>query len=162
MIVAKSKNDVIGIDGKLPWHNSDDLRFFKNVTYRQYVIMGRKTVESLPDNGLPNRDVLCLTRNKEWKDPRCYMYFHDIKDLLKFIENQRLEPFYVAGGSEVYEQLLPYCEEQIITEVDEIVDTNNPDKKFSFYPENYSDGFKISRTHELNEYSKVIYLKIVK
>ena len=45
----------IGLDGKIPWHNKKDLEFFRNITTCNYVLMGRKTWDSLPKKPLPNR-----------------------------------------------------------------------------------------------------------
>ena len=48
LVVAVAKNGVIGLDGKLPWRLSSDLRNFKTITMGKPLIMGRKTWESLP------------------------------------------------------------------------------------------------------------------
>ncbi len=47
IIVAKSLNNVIGNDGKMPWHIAGDLKYFKQKTMKKPVIMGRKTFESI-------------------------------------------------------------------------------------------------------------------
>ena len=46
-LVAKSLNNAIGIGDKLPWHNKDDMLWFRFITNRQNIIFGRKTYESI-------------------------------------------------------------------------------------------------------------------
>jgi len=65
LIVAKSRNGVIGKDGELPWHLSSDLQFFKKTTLGKPVLMGRKTYESI-GRPLPGRPNLVLTRNANY------------------------------------------------------------------------------------------------
>ena len=61
VIYARSLNNVIGNNGKLPWHLPEDLKHFKETTQGCVVAMGRKTWESLPIKPLPNRENLVLT-----------------------------------------------------------------------------------------------------
>ena len=67
-IVAKSRNNVIGNKGSLPWHLSSDLKFFKTTTLGKPVLMGRVTWEGLPF-ALPGRPNLVLTRNNNYISP---------------------------------------------------------------------------------------------
>ena len=64
IIVAKSKNNVIGSKGSIPWSVSKDLKYFKELTDSNTVIMGRKTYDSLPENKkpLPNRINIVITK----------------------------------------------------------------------------------------------------
>ena len=66
-IVAVADNGVIGVDGDLPWHLPDDLRWFKRVTSGHAVIMGRKTWQTLP-GPLPRRLNVVLTRDPKGLD----------------------------------------------------------------------------------------------
>jgi dihydrofolate reductase len=65
LVVARAGNGVIGKDGRLPWHVSDDLRHFKRVTMGSAMIMGRRTFESLPGL-LPGRRHIVLTGDSAW------------------------------------------------------------------------------------------------
>lgn len=162
-IVAKSINNVIGINGEIPWKLPEDMKHFKKTTEFHYVIMGRKTVESLPPGGLPNRKIIALTRNKNWSDKRCLKVFHDIDSLLYFVEANIRELFFVAGGSEIYEQLLPFVEMQIVSEVNEVIKLrarDNPDNvELSMYPRNYEIGFSNDQIKVLSNRVVVKYLK---
>ena len=65
MIVAVSKNNVIGKNNSLAWHLPDDMNYFSNMTQGHSVIMGRKNWESIPKKfrPLPNRKNIVITRN---------------------------------------------------------------------------------------------------
>ena len=65
LMVAMSRNRVIGRNNALPWYLPEDLRYFKQVTYGKPIIMGRKTQESI-GRPLPGRQNLVVTRDPEW------------------------------------------------------------------------------------------------
>ena len=69
-IVAVSENNVIGRDGHLPWHLSQDLKRFKAITTGHAIILGRKNYEDI-GRPLPNRVNYVLTRNKDFLAPGC-------------------------------------------------------------------------------------------
>ena len=62
-ILAMSQNRVIGKEGKIPWHISEDIKLFKEITLGHRVIMGRKTFDSLKRKPLPKRKNFVLSRN---------------------------------------------------------------------------------------------------
>lgn len=99
----------IGVDGKLPWHLPEDLKRFRARTMGKAVVMGRKTVETLPTS-LPGRRILTLTRS-----PLGFGQ-HDLAGLLTALASETDEVI-VAGGGEVYRALLPYCNRAEITRV---------------------------------------------
>ena len=102
-IAAMSLNRVIGRDGKIPWHLSEDFKWFKQCTSGQVVLMGRKTFDSL-GKPLPNRTNLVISRGAEI--PGIEM----VRDLAAF-DSARFSPreVWVIGGAEIYAQLLPRC-----------------------------------------------------
>lgn len=63
IIVACDENNGIGFNGKLPWHYPEDLKHFKELTYGNTIIAGRKTLDNLPNGCLPNRLNLFLTND---------------------------------------------------------------------------------------------------
>ena len=65
LIVAVSRNGVIGVDNQLPWHLPEDLKYFKSVTMGKPLIMGRKTFDSI-GRPLPGRTNIVITRDPEW------------------------------------------------------------------------------------------------
>jgi dihydrofolate reductase len=70
LVLAVSRNGVIGKEGKLPWHIPEDLKHFRKVTTGHAVIMGRKTFESI-GKPLPNRRNIVVTRNATATFPGC-------------------------------------------------------------------------------------------
>jgi len=65
IIVAMANGGVIGRDGTLPWHISEDLRRFKRITMGSPIIMGRKTYDSI-GRPLPGRKSIVITRQADW------------------------------------------------------------------------------------------------
>ncbi len=112
-IVAVSQSWGIGRDGHLLFRISADLQRFKALTTGHTVIMGRKTLQSLPGGrGLPNRRNLVLTRQENFTPDRAETV-HSLKELLTLADSDA----FVIGGQEVYEQLLPYCTRVYVTKV---------------------------------------------
>ena len=70
IIVAASANNVIGVDGGLPWHISEDLKRFKAITMGHPIVMGRKTHESI-GRPLPGRENVVVSRNPDYRSPGC-------------------------------------------------------------------------------------------
>ena len=112
IIVAVSKNNIIGKENKLPWNYPKDLKYFKEKTEGQVVLMGRKTADSIFQkypNGLPNRTHFILTR-KEEKDNnhQNIFYFNSIKDIFKICKEKKMEQLFIIGGSTIYNYIFNY------------------------------------------------------
>jgi dihydrofolate reductase len=119
LVVAVSKNGVIGRDGGLPWHISSDLKRFKAITMGKPVIMGRKTWESLPKRPLPGRRNIVLTRASHSIGEGAEMVSSPA-DALALVQD--VEEMCVIGGGEIYRQFLPLAQRIYLTEVDLEVD----------------------------------------
>lgn len=112
-IVAVSRSWGIGKGGDLLFRLPSDLRRFKAMTTGHTVIMGRKTLDSLPGGkGLPHRRNLVLSRQSDFAPDRAEV-IHSVEDILKTAEDDA----FVIGGQQVYEQLLPYCARVYVTKV---------------------------------------------
>ena len=112
-IVAVSQSWGIGKGGDLLFRLPSDLRRFKAMTTGHTVIMGRKTLDSLPGGkGLPHRRNLVLSRQSDFAPDRAEV-IHSVEDILKTAEDDA----FVIGGQQVYEQLLPYCARIYVTKV---------------------------------------------
>lgn len=113
IIAAIGKNNELGKDNKLIWKLPKDLMFFKDMTMGKYIIMGRKTYESLPGN-LPGRmNVVISSKNLEqYCDVIC---FHDLLEALAAFEE---EDVFVIGGQSIYEQAIDVADTMYLTEVD--------------------------------------------
>lgn len=100
IIAAMSKNNVIGRDNKLIWSLPDDLKRFKELTMGHYIIMGRKTYESI-GKPLPGRKNIVISRNPNLKIKGVEIF----SDILKAIEYTNNNCF-IIGGSEIYKQTI--------------------------------------------------------
>lgn len=108
-VVAVCENGGIGKDGALLFHIREDLRRFRQLTLGKTVVMGRKTLESLPGGrGLPDRRSLVLTRDPELSAPGA--------EVLRRLEDVP-EDAVVIGGESVYRQLLPRCGTVYVTKI---------------------------------------------
>ena len=109
-IVAMSPQRVIGDAGRIPWHISEDLKFFKRTTLGHSVLMGRKTFDSI-GKPLPGRDNLVLSRSAEIAGVRMVRSLDEIQDPADGRE------LFVIGGAELYGALLPRCDTILLTRV---------------------------------------------
>lgn len=120
IILAADRKWAIGKDNDLLIHLPGDLKYFKKMTTGKAVIMGRKTLESLPGGKpLPNRRNIILTRSKDFEVPGAEV-FHSIEDVLQFIKSGNLESdeTFIIGGAEIYKQMMPHCDKFYITKID--------------------------------------------
>lgn len=98
--IAAHANGILGINNDLPIRSSTDLKLFKQLTLGEVVVIGRKTLESLPRK-LEGRYVVCLTRDKDYTHPFADAVFNDPIDLIMAFENT-CKRLIIAGGAEIY------------------------------------------------------------
>jgi dihydrofolate reductase len=89
----------------LLWKLSADLKRFKNITSNHYILLGRKTFESI-EKPLPNRTSLIISRNFECDFENCFV-FKTINEAIVFAAEKDQEEIFVIGGGEIYSQTLP-------------------------------------------------------
>ena len=118
LIAAVDKNWAIGLKNRLLTSIPADMRFFKETTTGNVVIMGRKTLESFP-GGRPLKDRvnIVLTRRAHY-DAHGALVVNDIPALLKELEAYREQEIFVIGGESIYKALLEYCDTAYITKID--------------------------------------------
>ena len=116
-ILSADKNWGIGRQNKLLISIPSDMKFFREKTAGHTVVMGRKTLESLPGGQpLKNRRNIVLTRNPAYTVKGAEVV-HSPEELLELLGDSR-EEVYVIGGGAVYELLLPYCDTVYVTKID--------------------------------------------
>jgi len=124
LIVAKSRNGVIGVDGNLPWRLSSDLQFFKRTTLGKPVLMGRVTWESLP-YPLPGRPNLVLSRDRNYRAKGAQV-FHCLTHMIgcgyELAGAGGTDEIVLIGGAHVYGDSLKYVSRMYITEVDVMIE----------------------------------------
>jgi dihydrofolate reductase len=143
-IVAVDSNGAIGKGGKLPWHYSADMKFFKQTTTGNACVMGYKTWLTLK-KPLPNRLNIVLSRQAEIAPQDSLVVMRDVDSVLAMAKVLKTDLF-VIGGASVYESFLPYVEKWIVTEVPLTVAGAD-----AFVPKNYLDGFISSDSQQLDQ-----------
>lgn len=116
IIASADNNWGIGKNNDLLDHFKEDMKFFKEKTTGNIVIMGRATLESLPNSKpLPNRENVVLTRNAEFKAENVAV-FSDINSAVEYAKSKyKSEDIYFIGGADVYRQALEICDTAYIT-----------------------------------------------
>jgi len=132
-IVAVSENNVIGRDGHLPWHLSQDLKRFKAITTGHAIILGRKNYEDI-GRPLPNRVNYVLTRNKDFQAPGCIVC-SSLEEALEAARASGETECFIIGGAAVYREAMPQVEKVYFTKVLSNVDGD------VFFPE-WQSGFE--------------------
>jgi dihydrofolate reductase len=114
MIVARSRNHVIGRDNQMPWKISADLQFFKRITMGFPVIMGRKTWESI-GRPLPGRRNIVVSRNQDYQATGGELVGSLDEALKSLSEFPRV---FVIGGEQLFKQAFDKADRLYITEID--------------------------------------------
>jgi len=139
IIVAMTRSRVIGNNGRIPWHDSDDLKHFKKVTTGHAVIMGRKTFDSI-GRPLPGRRNIVISRNAETPKRRdaerdaaaipnpqspipnlpsqALDYVRSLDEALELCRRRSEERAFIIGGGQIYARALPLADEMIVTWID--------------------------------------------
>ena len=140
LIVAMDRNRGIGRDNDLMWHLPNDMRFFKETTENQIVVMGRKNYDSIPEKyrPLPNRENVILTKNTSFEASNCSV-FHSLDAALSAYQSDKNRKFFIIGRGQIYKLALEakILEEMFITHIDGNYDAD------TFFPDfNESDWNK--------------------
>jgi dihydrofolate reductase len=129
-IAAMSRNRAIGLEGRIPWHLSEDLKFFKRTTLGHVVLMGRKTYNSI-GKPLPGRENWILSRTAEIPGVQVLRSMDEIPS------PPEGKNIYLIGGAELYAALLPRCTEILLTRVN--LDTPG-DAFFPAFEQDFDEG----------------------
>lgn len=153
IIVAISKNRVIGDSNKLIWNLPSDLKRFKEITSGHPIVMGRKTYQSI-GRSLPNRRNIIITRDEEYEVEGCEVV-NSIEEALLLTGND----CFIIGGGEIYKQTLHIAEQIYMTIVHEefLGDTQFPELTNSWYVSKKEDF--LSDDKNPHNYSFILYEK---
>ncbi|HOJ37786.1 MAG TPA: dihydrofolate reductase [Ignavibacteriales bacterium] len=159
IIVAVSENNAIGLNGKMPWYNSDDLKFFKKTTMNYPVVMGRKTFESLGKT-LPGRLNIIVSKQLskiENSDAIVIDNLDKLSEKLDELKNNQnykqisFDKCFIIGGGSIYQQSLSFVDEIIISRIPGIYQAD------TFFPV-LSDDWKLFNQEDFTTF-KVEYYK---
>ena len=115
LIVAMDENRGIGVDNRLPWHLSADLKRFKALTMGHHLVMGRKTYESI-GKPLPGRTSIIITRNPDYVVEGCIVV-HSLEEALQTARERGEEEAFITGGGEIFNQALSLADRIYLTRV---------------------------------------------
>ena len=118
MVAAVADNRVIGRDGDMPWHIPDDLKHFREVTRGHTVIMGRVTYEGI-GRPLPFRTNIVVTRRPGWSADGVLVAdsLESALETARRIGAETGADIVIGGGTQIYEQAMPFATHQVLTEV---------------------------------------------
>lgn len=123
LIVAVDKNWAIGKDNKLMWSIPGDMKFFRETTKGNIIIMGRKTLESFPQGQpLKGRVNIVITRNPDYK-VKGAVVVHSVEEAIEEAAKHAGET-YVIGGESIYRSMLEYCDVALVTKIDHAFDAD--------------------------------------
>jgi len=141
-IVAIARNLAIGKNGKLPWHYSSDLKFFKQTTLNNTVVMGFNTWQSI-GKPLPNRLNIVLSRSNSIENQPSALLLRSREEALALAKYLNGDLF-VIGGAQTYQSFSDRIEKWMVTEIPETIE--NAD---AFMPPDFLDEFELQETKEL-------------
>lgn len=137
LIVAYTKNRVIGNAGCIPWRIKGEQRRFRELTTGNVVVMGRRSCEEI-GRPLPNRTTIVISNTKNFDAENCFT----AKSLQEALEIAGDRKVYISGGARLYEEALPLVEKMYITEIDAVIEGD------TFFPEFDESEFE----KEVNEH----------
>ena len=117
----------IGVNNKLPWRLSADLKRFRELTMGHHIIVGRKTFESI-GKPLPGRQMIVVTRDRSYEAEGCEVV-HSIEDAMKLARDRGESEVFICGGAEIYAQSIEVADRMYLTLVDAEVAAD------TFFPE---------------------------
>jgi dihydrofolate reductase len=153
-IVAVDQNLAIGKGGRLPWHYSADMKFFKQTTIGNAVVMGRRTWLTLK-GPLKDRQNIVLSREQNLPSQDSVVVLRDVESVINLVSDLDGHLF-VIGGAQVYKSFLPHIERWIVTEVPLAVAGAD-----TFMPANFLDGFEMYELRRLDEGLRVKFYERV-
>ena len=152
LIVAKSKNNVIGKDGKIPWNIKGEQQQFKKLTTGNVVIMGRRTYEEI-GKPLPNRINIIVSRNNNYTGENLIT----VKSLDEALNYKLDKNIFIAGGYALFKEAIPKVDKMYITQIDMIVEDGDV-----FFPKFNEEEFDVQIEEEVNEdipYKRLVYTR---
>lgn len=118
LIVAVDNKWAIGCNNKLLANIPEDMKFFRNTTTNKVVVMGRKTLESFPNQKpLRDRTNIVITKNPNYKVNGAIVV-HSIEELKEELKKYNSKDIFVIGGASIYESLLDWCDTAYVTKID--------------------------------------------
>ena len=151
LIWAQDINGGIGVNGKLPWHISEDLKNFKKLTLNSTIIMGRKTWDSLPVKPLPKRNNIVLSSTKQ----KNVITFNTFEDCIDTLKKQKTKKIFIIGGRSIYKLFFNMADYLHISFINII--NNETDEFFPFDKIEIDNRFKKKNETALSDIAQYTY-----
>ncbi|MBU3128243.1 dihydrofolate reductase [Clostridium tagluense] len=117
LIAAVDLNWGIGYNTKLLVKIPEDMKYFKEKTIGKVIVMGRNTLESLPDKKpLEQRVNIVLTKNRSYNCEGVILCY-SLEELFKELKKYNEKDIFIIGGQSIYAQLMPHCDKAYITKI---------------------------------------------
>lgn len=150
LIVARSENNVIGKDGRIPWDIEGELSQFKELTMGNAVVMGRRTYEEI-GHPLPGRKTIVVSGSEKYVGDNICM----VRSVEEAIDAADGVNVYFAGGYGIYKAAMPIVDVMYITEIHTVVEDGD-----AFFPEFDADEFEVTTGETFGEkikYTRTVY-----
>jgi dihydrofolate reductase (trimethoprim resistance protein) len=131
IIVAVTKNNVIGNNGIMPWKIKGEQRRFKELTTGHTIIVGRKTFQA-EGKPLPNRKTIIISKTRNIECENC-VTVKSLKEALELAKDEK--EIFIAGGGEIYRQVLSRTDRIYLTIIDKVIEGD------VYFPEINEDEF---------------------
>ena len=162
-IVAVDNNWGIGYQGELLERLPPDMKYFKELTMGNIVIMGRKTWDSLPVKPLINRHNVIISKSipetklpqiiTDREDPVTFLQMNSLIQNWEKVKRFSNKEIFIIGGGEIYKQLLPYCDRVYVTLIEK-----SHDNVDTYFPNLDEDpNWEVSTCTELRDYGNIPY-----
>ncbi len=135
LIVARSRNNVIGKNGEIPWKIKGEQKQFKELTTGNVVIMGRRSYEEI-GHPLPNRINIVVSRTKVFVGENL-LTARSVEDALEIASGWFGKDVFIAGGTGIFKEAMPFVDKMYITEVDINIEDGD-----AFFPEFDPEDFE--------------------
>ena len=151
-IVAVDNNWGIGFNGDLLEHIPEDLKYFKELTSGHCVMMGRKTWDSLPKKPLPDRlNIVITSQERHFGEMTAFISLSEAVSRMTHIDSD--EEWFIIGGGQIYEELLPLCDRVYVTKI-----YKNHDQVDTYFPNlDKSDEWAPAMQSALHTYKDLTY-----
>jgi len=153
LISAISENGIIGSGLDIPWSVKGEQQIFKAMTFNHWLIVGRKTFESM--GALPNRKYAVITRSQLTSNNKDTLYFTSIDEALSKLATLTDHAF-VSGGGEIYKSLINKADTLHISTIHKEIDG---DVYFPSIPKGYQKVFEQAFSSSI-DYTYRIWKKI--
>ena len=168
LIVARSKNNVIGKNGQIPWRIKGEQKQFKELTTGNVVVMGRKSYEEI-GHPLPNRLNIIVSRTEKYEGENL-LSAPSVQEAIALAQDKEAlsragftpkgEPdIYISGGYGLYKEAVAFVDKMYITEVDTVVEDGDV-----FFPEFDAEAFEkktgVSGGDEI-KFTRTVYTRSV-